>query len=446
MKDIYDPDLFEIESIHTLEFIDSNTPFRWSDGYFKIKPKQKLKNLCINFKCLDREKKLVVFLENKFKNTKHEKMLVNGVEYVICISLKDIEVVSFYVTPNMKVDDKEIRTLGLFIKRIYTNEIDTDSLNLISSSEKCYDDYLKDVNIVDEKKFNEIEFKEQVKDIKFLDLNYTHRNFEFNSSIFEFNNKKYLMVRNSQFVSKKMTLNSLKLYEYETLKQINLNIKEEVEFEQFEDPRVLVYKDKIYVSCATYVHDAFHLVHQKMLVFDKDFNHIDNIHFKYGFNGINLQENTGIEKNWTFFVHDDKLMCVYKLFPHTVLEFDWKGNLLTEYITHNKFEDLWKYGIPRGGTNPIFKNGQYISFFHSHIHWGKGKRRYFMGYYTFNPNPPFNIIEHLIDPIMWGNEIDDRIYPDENPLVVFPCGVIIEDDKFVVSLGINDEKTAIIIL
>ncbi len=34
-SDIYDSNLFEIESIHTLEFIQNNIPFRWSDGYFK---------------------------------------------------------------------------------------------------------------------------------------------------------------------------------------------------------------------------------------------------------------------------------------------------------------------------------------------------------------------------------------------------------------------------
>jgi len=297
---------------------------------------------------------------------------------------------------------------------------------------------------IETKKFIESSLYEQNNSIKFLDLNYTRRNFEFNSSIFKVNDKKYLMTRNSQFVSQKMTLNSLKLYEYDTLKQINLNLKEEVDFEQFEDPRVLVHDDKIYVSCATYVHDAFHLVNQKMLVFDKDFNHIDNIHFKYGFNGINLKENTGIEKNWTFFVYNDKLMCIYKLSPHTVLEFDWNGNLLTEYITHNSFQSNWKYGIPRGGTNPIYKDGYYISFFHSHIYWGKGKRRYFMGYYKFNPIPPFNIIETSNKPILQGNEKDERMYPEENPLVVFPCGAILDDDKCLISLGVNDEKTAIL--
>ena len=366
-------------------------------------------------------------------------------EYVIILTVQDVDCISFHISPNMKINnEKEIRTLGLYVKKIYTNDMDVNGIELLNSNNVNYKHYLVDQNNIETKKFIESSLYEQNNSVKFLDLNYTRRNFEFNSSIFKINDKKYLMTRNSQFVSQKMTLNSLKLYEYDTLKQINLNLKEEVDFEQFEDPRVLVHDDKIYVSCATYVHDAFHLVHQKMLVFDKDFNHIDNIHFKYGFNGINLKENTGIEKNWTFFVYKDKLMCIYKLSPHTVLEFDWNGNLLTEYITHNSFQVNWKYGIPRGGTNPIYKDGYYISFFHSHIYWGNGKRRYFMGYYKFNPVPPFDIIESSNKPILQGNEKDERMYPEENPLVVFPCGAILDEDKCLVSLGVNDEKTAII--
>ena len=442
--DIYDSNLFDLEGFHMLEF-ENQIPFRWSEGIFKIVPKQKIKNLCLNFRSLNKERKIIIFLENKIKNIKHELILEKDNEYIIILTIQDIDCISFHISPNMKINnEKEIRTLGLYVKKIYTNDIDVNSIELLNSNNANYTPYLVDKNNIETKKFIESSLYEQNNSIKFLDLNYTRRNFEFNSSIFKVNDKKYLITRNSQFVSQKMTLNSLKLYEYDTLKQINLNLKEEVDFEQFEDPRVLVHDDKIYVSCATYVHDAFHLVHQKMLVFDKDFNHIDNIHFKYGFNGINLKENTGIEKNWTFFVYNDKLMCIYKLSPHTVLEFDWNGNLLTEYITHNSFQSNWKYGIPRGGTNPIYKDGYYISFFHSHIYWGKGKRRYFMGYYKFNPIPPFNIIETSNKPILQGNEKDERMYPEENPLVVFPCGAILDDDKCLVSLGINDEKTAIL--
>ena len=443
-NDIYDSNLFDLEGFHLLEY-ENEIPFRWSDGFFKIRPKQKIKNLCLNFKSLNRERKIIIFLENKIKNIKHELILEKDIEYIIILTIQDVDCISFHISPNMKINnEKEIRTLGLYVKKIYTNDIDVNSIELLNSNNVNYTPYLVDKNNIETKKFIESSLYEQNNSIKFLDLNYTRRNFEFNSSIFKVNDKKYLITRNSQFVSQKMTLNSLKLYEYDTLKQINLNLKEEVDFEQFEDPRVLVHNDKIYVSCATYVHDAFHLVHQKMLVFDKDFNHIDNIHFKYGFNGINLKENTGIEKNWTFFVYNDRLMCIYKLSPHTVLEFDWNGNLLTEYITHNSFQSNWKYGIPRGGTNPIYKDGYYISFFHSHIYWGKGKRRYFMGHYKFNSVPPFDIIETSNKFILMGSEKDERIYPEENPLVVFPCGAILDDDKCLVSLGVNDEKTAII--
>ena len=442
--DIYDSNFFDLEGFHMVEF-ENQIPFRWSEGVFKIVPKQKIKNLCLNFRSLNKERKIIIFLENKIKNIKHEFILEKDNEYVIILTVQDVDCISFHISPNMKINnEKEIRTLGLYVKKIYTNDMDVNGIELLNSNNVNYKHYLVDQNNIETKKFIESSLYEQNNSIKFLDLNYTRRNFEFNSSIFKVNDKKYLMTRNSQFVSQKMTLNSLKLYEYDTLKQINLNLKEEVDFEQFEDPRVLVHDDKIYVSCATYVHDAFHLVHQKMLVFDKDFNHIDNIHFKYGFNGINLKENTGIEKNWTFFVYKDKLMCIYKLSPHTVLEFDWNGNLLTEYITHNSFQVNWKYGIPRGGTNPIYKDGYYISFFHSHIYWGNGKRRYFMGHYKFNSVPPFDIIETSNKPILKGNEKDERMYQEENPLVVFPCGAILDKDKCLVSLGVNDEKTAII--
>lgn len=446
-NDIYDADVFDIHFFHMLEHDEKNEPFRWSDGIFKIIPKQKVKNLCLNFRCIDKERKIIIFLENKLKNIKYEQILEKETDYIVTLSVQDIDCITFHISPNMKINnEKEIRTLGIYVKKIYTNDIDVNSIEILNSNDTNYKHYLIDTNNVDTKKFIETSLYEQNKSIKFLNLNCTRKNFEFNSSIFKVDGKKYLMTRNSQFVSRKMTLNSLKLYEYDTLKPINLNLKEEVDFEQFEDPRVLVHNDKIYVSCATYVHDAFHLVHQKMLVFDKDFNHIDNIHFKYGFNGINLKQNTGIEKNWTFFVYQDKLMCIYKLSPHTVLEFDWNGDLLTEYITHNPFQSNWKYGIPRGGTNPIYKDGYYISFFHSHIYWGNGKRRYFMGYYKFNSVPPFNIIETPNKPILWGNEKDERLYPEENPLVVFPCGAILDEDKFLISLGVNDEKTAILTL
>ena len=237
---------------------------------------------------------------------------------------------------------------------------------------------------------------------------------------------------------------TIRLYDYNTLKEIELNIDDELDFEQYDDPRVLVHNDKIYVGCATYTHEKYHIVHQKIMVFDNKFKHIHNIHPKYGYNGKSLDQNTGKEKNWTYFIHENKLMCVYQLYPHTVVEFDWDGNVVCEHITHNK-NIQWNYGLLRGGTNPVFKDGYYHSFFHSSIPWKhEHRRRYFMGHYKFEPVPPFRIVEISKEPILWGNEDDELIYPDISPLVIFPCGTIIRDDKFVVSFGLNDEKTGII--
>jgi len=96
------------------------------------------------------------------------------------------------------------------------------------------------------------------------------------------------------------------------------------------------------------------------------------------------------------------------------------------------------------GSNPILKDGVYYNFFHSSIPWKNQKRQYIMGYYTFDSTPPFKIIEISKNPILWGNETDHRFLPNFNPIVVFPCGAIYENNKFHVSFGINDEKTGII--
>jgi predicted GH43/DUF377 family glycosyl hydrolase len=67
-----------------------------------------------------------------------------------------------------------------------------------------------------------------------------------------------------------------------------------------------------------------------------------------------------------------------------------------------------------------------------------------MGYYKFEVKPPFKITEISEKPILYGNEADQRLLPDNSPLVVFPCGAIEKDGKFIVSFGLNDEKTGII--
>jgi predicted GH43/DUF377 family glycosyl hydrolase len=257
------------------------------------------------------------------------------------------------------------------------------------------------------------------------------------------------MVRHSKLIGKNKFKNTLKLYQlddsYNVVKDLKLKIIDEVDNEQYEDPRVLFHDNKYYVGCANYQYGDIKYVHQKVLVFDKDFNHIDNIHLEYDGNGKTIEENTIHQKNWTWFIQNNSLMIVYRMNPHVVLEVDLTTKkVVTEYKHFQDISEMWDFGECRMGSNPILKDGYYHNFFHSSLPWKHPKRQYFMGYYKFESVPPFKIVEISKEPILYGNEIDERVLKNISPLVIFPCGTIEKDGKFIVSFGLNDEKTAII--
>lgn len=448
MNDIFDGDQFIVDMFHTLETDPvSEKPFRWSDCHFYIIPKKSVQNVCIRFVCIGGDKKLIVFYENKTKNLKYELSIKSGTEYILFIPVSNKDSISFFVTPNIPTTNGDTRTLGLYVKQIYVSSTQNDKLLLMDTLNTDFNSFESTEYGHQEQKIivDELPCKEQEENVEIIPFNYNKKNQFYNSSLFLYNNLKYIMARHSTWVNKNVMMSSLRLFKYDGLCELNLNIIDDQDYQQYDDPRVLVYDDKLYVSCATYTHEKHHIVHQKILVLDNKFNHVGNIHPVYGYNGRSIEENTGKEKNWTFFIHDNKLMCVYNIHPHTVVEFDWEGNVVSEYVTHYKHN--WKYGKLRGGTNPIFKDGYYHSFFHSSVPWKhEHRRRYFMGHYKFESHPPFRIVEISEEPILWGNEQDERILPDISPLVVFPCGSILENNKFEVSFGLNDEKTGVITL
>lgn len=289
---------------------------------------------------------------------------------------------------------------------------------------------------------------EQSSNVKIIPFPYKNDKFYFNSAIFAFKNEKYIMARSCKIDEDGIPDNTLELFKLDTkhgLFSIPLKINDEIKNEQYEDPRVLIHENKIFIGCANYQKHVSEKIHQKIIVLNDTFCHIDNIHPIYDGNEKDCLSNTKHQKNWTYFVHEEKVLCIYQMYPHTVLEFDLKtGQVLSEYKTYHDITKKWKYGVPRMGSNPIFKDGVFHNFFHSSIPWKNPKRQYFMGHYTFEAKPPFRIIEISQTPILWGNEKDERILPNSNPIVVFPCGAIYENGNFYVSFGFNDEKTGLI--
>jgi len=175
---------------------------------------------------------------------------------------------------------------------------------------------------------------------------------------------------------------------------------------------------------------------------------IDRVYWpRYGKNGGSHQE-----KNWQFFeVRPGVLAVIYKADPHTILELDEDGESVTQVSTAEPESVKWPWGTIRGGTPPIRVGGQWLTVFHSATpypippHW----RRYYAGAYMFQAEPPYTITKISQKPILVGSEADGHAHDPRNidswkPFVVFPNGLIQEDDfTFFVSYGVNDYMTVI---
>jgi predicted GH43/DUF377 family glycosyl hydrolase len=157
----------------------------------------------------------------------------------------------------------------------------------------------------------------------------------------------------------------------------------------------------------------------------------------YGNNYAQAMINDGHEKNWLYFVHDNAPHMVYSANPHVVVRLNGRLEKDAEYVTE-EFNPLWKFGEVRGGTNPIYADGLYWTFFHSSLPWINNTRRYYMGAYAFESKAPFRIARMTTLPLLTGTNQQDW-WPGL-PAVVFPCGAFFDSAKnhFVISYGIND--------
>lgn len=212
--------------------------------------------------------------------------------------------------------------------------------------------------------------------------------------------------------------------------------------EHFEDPRALFHKGQTWVSCCNFVWGkTWTGAHQMICRVNDGWLSTHRYDVAYGRNGNHVGRNTGMEKNWLWFFHEDRLHLIYTTQPHLVVEFDASLNPVKEHSTLSR-NLSWPYGEPRGGTPPVLVDGEYWSFFHSSTPWPEqGTRRYHMGAYAFEAKPPFRKTRCTRLPILSGSQHDHWSHP--KPLVVFPCGALMKDGRWTVSLGVNDLNCAL---
>jgi predicted GH43/DUF377 family glycosyl hydrolase len=143
------------------------------------------------------------------------------------------------------------------------------------------------------------------------------------------------------------------------------------------------------------------------------------------------------EKNWIWWLHDERLHLLYKANPWTVHVFENRWSECTDY----KIEGVtWPYGDIRGGTTPVQVGDLFFTFHHSSLPWKGRYRRYYAGAIAFETVPPYRPKLITQEPLLIGSQNDT--WAQRKPLVVFPCGALYLKDKWLISMGVNDLKSA----
>lgn len=207
------------------------------------------------------------------------------------------------------------------------------------------------------------------------------------------------------------------------------------EFE-YEDPRLFHFLGGIAMSYTIYGGGKFPM--QALALMDNDFK------IQCCWTPPIRNNTKKIEKNWIWFMDiEENLKFIYTMDPMVVIEPDpalSSARVQAEYKTNTKLG--WKYGQVRGSTPPIMVEQGRLAFFHSALPWKQERRHYVMGAVLFDPAPPHKIFKISADPILRG-------YPNDPNLkihhaCVFPGGVMKRGDKFIVTLGVNDDHSMIV--
>lgn len=217
--------------------------------------------------------------------------------------------------------------------------------------------------------------------------------------------------------------------------------------QHFEDPRGFFHPgvNQTAVGACTFVwypDRSWTGAHQCFGLFDEEWHCKSMVYPKIGGNPGQMgkiQNTKDYEKNWLYWLHDNSLHVLYKADPWKIVAF---GHVWTESKTYEWTQGgvKWPWGTIRGGTNPVRVGDYYFTFHHSSLPWKGRYRRYYAGCLAFDAAPPFRPRLITKEPLLAGSQND--IWTQRKPLVVFPCGAVIKDNHWLVSLGVNDMRAA----
>jgi predicted GH43/DUF377 family glycosyl hydrolase len=216
--------------------------------------------------------------------------------------------------------------------------------------------------------------------------------------------------------------------------------------EHKEDCRAVYHNGLTWIVCCNFCYRFYNQktnwtgAHQMIVAVDDKWTVVKRFDPVYGGNGPDLSQCKHSEKNWIVFFNNNRLHVDYGINPHVVLEIGNNGDVAKEYSTQADLS-VWKYGTPRGGTNPVLIGNEYFTFFHSSTNWRTRKpaRQYHMGAIAFEHKPPFRITRISKSPLLSGNPDDEWVC--SKPMCVFPCGLVFDGKNHFITGGSNDLQT-----
>jgi predicted GH43/DUF377 family glycosyl hydrolase len=246
----------------------------------------------------------------------------------------------------------------------------------------------------------------------------------YNPGLVRFGGKILLAVREGWYPSR------VAIYElddsYQPIRRVPVEFDPAVAWASQEDPRLFLYQGRLYMSfTACRCGPDYHFCGMRYCELNSDYQPVEVFEPKHPSFGPE-------EKNWQFFQQGDDLCFVYSISPHKVFKVHG-SEVLEVFETPNVLP--WSGGKLRGGTPPVRIGDEFVSFFHGVE--GEGvDRRYNAGVYAFETRPPFRVTRMSAEPLVRA-PVDYRP-PGVDVDVVFPTGLVLEKDKFVVSCGIKD--------
>jgi len=152
------------------------------------------------------------------------------------------------------------------------------------------------------------------------------------------------------------------------------------------------------------------------------------------------------QKNWMPFLYENKVHLVSSVCPHVIWKLEFDGDTPhCEKLYETKWDNPWMYReFLRGNTNVVRLNdGNYLSTFHTAT-WYDKRCFYDNGAYVFEGKPPFRVLRCANRTYLMAEDAVEPHFRKRDLIVcTFPCGMVLEGNKLLISYGDNDSVTKI---